>query len=133
MNIKTSANFVPGNIAAILQTVTAANFRATTKASEIVRDLSKERASFRTGAMQSGIYSVVTLKGLNVTGAVVSPEPYSIYQEMGVGERGANSAWAGPYEYSTHLRGFPAVGFMRSSLDDSEQDILNCYKSEGFK
>lgn len=132
MNIRSTATFIPGNIAKVLEDVTARNLRATTKASEVVRDAAKERSPTKTGFMQSEIYSETILEGQAVTGSVVSPAPYSVYVEYGVRQLGAAGEWAGDFDYSEG-KGFAGFGMMRGALDESESAILQCYTDEGFK
>lgn len=131
VNIFATATFQPGAAAAVLEQITAGVLAATTRASDTVRDLAKERCPVDTGALQQSIFSVVTLEGDLVTGSVVADMPYAAFVEFGVRQLGASGEWAGPYQYSSG-KGFAGFGYMRGALDQSWESILDAYRSEGF-
>lgn len=132
MNIRSTAHFRPGNIAAVLEQVTTRNIAATTKATEVVMDQAKENCPVRTGRMQGEIYMQVTVEGLVVTGSVIAPTEYAGYVEFGTGIRGAASEWSGPYGYSESWPGMPAQAPLRRAIDETNGQVIDAYRQEGF-
>ena len=132
MNIFASSNFRLGNIAAVQQNITARVITAVTEGSNDVLHLSQDRVPIKTGDLYSSGHIVVTVEQQTVTGEIIYDAPYAIYPEMGIGRLGASGEWSGPYEYSDNINGFAGVGYLRSSLDDSQSDILQKYRDQGF-
>lgn len=133
MNIRSSATFQPGNIAAIQERITARVLSATTKGTQRILNTALELVPVDTGELQTSGHLVVTLEGQLVRGSVIFDAGHAAFVEYGTGIRGASSAGAGPWDYNPEWPGMPAQPYLRPALDQNTSAIMGDFRDEGFK
>lgn len=133
MNIRASATFKPGNLAALEARLVPGLIAATSKGTEIVAADAKSIAPVDTGDLVSKIGTTTTWQGQRVTGSVVSSSDHAAYVEFGTGVRGAASPGAGPFPYNPEWPGMPAQPHMRPAIDQNHGAILDAFRDEGFR
>ncbi len=133
MNIRATADFKPGNIAAIQEQITVRVVRATTKSTQRVLNTALELVPVDTGELQASGSMTVTLQGQQVIGTVQFDADHAAYVELGTGIRGAASPGAMPgITYSPTWPGMPAQPYLRPALDQSKQATSGDFRDEGF-
>ena len=137
-----TAKFTRGNTAGLLAKVAAGLYDGVLAAATLIEAEAISRCPVDTGALVSSIGIDITRGIQNVgSGAALSSslfgvsarvaphEPYAAYVEFGTGQRGAESAGAGPGPYSPTWRGMPAQPYMRPALDNNRAEAEDAIKS----
>jgi len=146
VNIRASADFKPGNIAAIEQAITKRAIAAVTQGTQVVETAAKTLVPRDTGELAGSIGSVVTLTGRTVVGTIYAAAKHAAFVEYGTGLIGqANPHGPLPqtgvpftgrwiYDYKNQQwQGMPAQPYMRPALDQSGPAILGAFRDQGFK
>ncbi len=142
--ISASSTFkVNPNVSGILARVGTGLYDGITAGAQLIEASAKEKCPVDTGLLQASISSKVT-RGIQVAmaggpissslfavqGVVAPHEDYAAMVEYGTGQRGSSSAGAGPGPYNPSWPGMVAQPFMRSSLDEHRQDVVDIVRQE---
>jgi HK97 gp10 family phage protein len=134
MNIRATSSFRPGNVAAVMDRITARAIAATSKATQRVLDTALEIVPVDTGELQSSGKLTITLTGQYVKGTVSFDADHAAFVEFGTGIRGAASAGAmSGISYSSTWPGIPSQPYLRPALYQNQQATLGDFRDEGFK
>jgi HK97 gp10 family phage protein len=146
VNLRASADFRPGNVAALLEDIAPRAIAATTRAVAIVKASAQEFVPKRSGDLADSIQSSVELIGTVVNGAVEATVPYAAFVEYGTGIHGEESphgelplegvpftgSWV--YDYKQQdWKGMPAQPYLRPALDTNDAKIMDAFAAEGFR
>ena len=132
MNIRASANFKPGSLAAIEAKLVPRIIAAVGKGTDVVANEARAICPVDTGELRSTIGASVVWAGYQITGSVQATAKHAAYVEFGTGQRGAASPGAGPYPYSPSWPGMPAQPYMRPAIDSNHGAIVQAFRDEGF-
>ena len=145
MNIRASASFQPGNIAAILEQIIPRAITATENATALVAEDARSFAPNDTGELQSSIGTEVQFSGTTVEGSVFASAPYAAFVEYGTGLRGEAAPhgelptegvpFTGSWVYDFRKqdwKGMPARPFLRPALDINGSRIMAAFGEQGF-
>ena len=145
MNIRATADFRPGSIAAILEQIIPRAVTATTNATAIVAADAESLCPRDSGELADSIGTEVELIGQRVDGSVFASAPYAAFVEYGTGLRGASAPhgplptegvpYTGSWVYDfrrQNWRGMPAQPFLRPALDMNQSKIMSAFAEQGF-
>lgn len=128
MRLAATSKFTPVSLSKITAIIIPKLTAAMNESVALVQEEAQSLAPVRTGALKAGIITETTWSGNTVEGEVISTVPYSSFVEWGVGARGAEGPDAGPFPYTTSIKGFAAIPFMRPALDQSRSRILGIFE-----
>jgi HK97 gp10 family phage protein len=132
MGISATATFRPrSDIGRFIDVLITPAVLASVQAScQLIEERAKQFCPVATGRLRDSITSTVEQLDKTVRGSVGPNTPYAEYVEFGTGQRGAESAGAGPGPYSEHWIGMPAQPYMRPAVDESRETIMEIFRSQ---
>jgi len=128
--ISVSARFTPRSAAGqfVPVVISPAVLAAVKATCEELQQTAQEYCPVDTGDLRDSITVEINDSGTTITGKVGPHMPYADYVEFGTGQRGAESAGAGPGPYRADWPGMPAQPYMRPALDETRPKVLEIFK-----
>lgn len=83
----------------------------------------------RSGELRASGRVEIRSQGSRAAAAVVFTAPHSVFVEFGVGIRGSSGPDAGPGPYSTTVKGFAAIPYLRPALDQLKGEAPGIVKA----
>jgi HK97 gp10 family phage protein len=124
--IAATATFVPGDVKRLVDVyVQLKLFTAVGKAQGIVADEARAIVPVDTGTLRDSIREEqLEDDGKQVTAQVSANTYYAAFVEFGTGRRGAESAGAGPFNYTMSWPGMVAQPYLRPALDSARSRVM---------
>lgn len=125
MGLRASATFKPRDISGFLTKVATGAANGVLEVATQGQELSQLYAPKRTGDLAA---SISVASQLNETSAQASWGPgmyYAGFDEYGTGQRGAESADAGPFPYDPDWPGMVPIPYMRPAMDEMKLTALD--------
>ena len=95
------------------------------RAQAVVVEEAKAICPVDTGDLRDSIVArAIRDEGQRIIGPVAATMPYAAFVEFGTGRRGAESAGAGPFQYSMSWPGMAAQPYLRPALDVARASVL---------
>jgi HK97 gp10 family phage protein len=124
--IAATATFIPGDVKRLVDLyVQVKLFTAVGKAQSVVAEEAKAICPVDTGTLRDSIREEpIDDDGKQVTAQVSANTHYAAFVEFGTGRRGAESAGAGPFNYTMSWPGMVAQPYLRPALDSARSRVM---------